>query len=222
LNVATDLCHHVLSLAREGQAFAAGTIADQVMALAGPGAGPDASAADLLAIATRLEQDGTLVLTQDLAAVLPDADVVVAAPSATGTLVRPEDLRPGAVVCDLSKPANVGPDVMAARPDVLVIDGGIVAVPGLPDLGRTGLEPGHAYACMAETMMLTLEGHFQNTSLGSDISAENLRWMTTLSAKHGFEVARLRTNGRTLDDADWGRLLAAREAALYRGGSEVA
>jgi predicted amino acid dehydrogenase len=141
---------------------------------------------------------------------LPEADVVVTATSATGSLVRPRDLRHGAVVCDLSRPANVGEDVARLRPDVLVIDGGVIAVPGQPDLGPIGLDRGLSYACMAETMMLTLDGRLANMSLGTDLTAENLRLMRSLADRHGFRVARLRSHGRLLEDDDWSRLLSAR------------
>ena len=68
---------------------------------------------------------------------------------------------------------------------VLVIDGGLIAVPGLPHLGRMGMEQGHAYSCMAETMLLTLAGHLQDTSLGKDLNPETLRMLKTLADRHG-------------------------------------
>ena len=40
----------------------------------------------------------------------------------------------GCCDCDLSRPANVSREVLHKRPDVLVIDGGIVEVPNRPDL----------------------------------------------------------------------------------------
>ena len=84
------------------------------------------------------------------------------------------------------------------RPDVLVIDGGIIDVPGHPDLGPFGLGRGLAYACMAETMMLTLDGHLRNTSLGTDLAPEALRMLHALADRHGFRVAQLRSFGRPL------------------------
>ena len=153
---------------------------------------------------------------------LPLADVVVAATSATGTLIGPRPLRPGAVVCDLSRPANISTEVAAARPDVLVIDGGIIDVPGQPDLGRFGLGRGLAYACMAETMMLALEGHLKNTSLGTDLAPEGLRMLHALADRHGFRVAQLRSFGRPLDGDAWDRLVAARERALAGRSRKIA
>ena len=47
--------------------------------------------------------------------------------------------------------------------DVVIIDGGLVSLPGRPYIGPYGISSGLAYACMAETMLLTLERRFENT-----------------------------------------------------------
>ena len=66
----------------------------------------------------------------------------------------------GAIVCDLSVPAAVRPEVRETRPDVLLIGGGIARLPFGEDHGILGfpLPPGQVYGCMAETMLLGLEG----------------------------------------------------------------
>ncbi len=206
--VAADICRHLAARRREGRRFLSGTLGACL-----PPLDADASDEAIAQVIETWEREGRMVLSQDLAAELPQADVVVAATSATGTVIRPGDLRRGAVVCDLSRPANVSPEVAAARPDVLVIDGGIIAVPGLPFLGSFGLDVGLSYACMAETMLLTLEGHLQNTSLGTDLAPETLRQLQAAAERHGFRVARLRSFGRPLEDADWNTVLAARKPA---------
>jgi len=145
---------------------------------------------------------------------VPMANVVVTSTSAPGTVLGPADLAHGAVVCDLSRPANLSREVAHLRPDVLVIEGGVIAVPGLPKLGRFGLGEGNVFACMAETMLLTLAGHLEDTSLGTDLSAETLRMLRMLADKHGFRVAQLRSFGAALTDADWNKLIAARRRSL--------
>ena len=77
--------------------------------------------------------------------------MVLTATSQVNSLIIPEMLKFGAVVCDVARPPDVSIEVKEARPDVLVIDGGVVAVPGAPDLGwNFGFEKGLAYACMSE------------------------------------------------------------------------
>jgi hypothetical protein len=104
----------------------------------------------------------------------------------------------------------------------MVIDGGIIDVPGQPDLGRFGLGRGQAYACMAETMLLALEGHLKNTSLGTDLAPEGLRMLSALADRHGFRVAQLRSFGRPLDGEAWDRLVSARKRALAVRGLRTA
>lgn len=156
-----------------------------------------------------------LVLTTDAAAALRRAELVVIATNSAEEFVTPEMLAPGAVVCDMSRPPNVSRRVDTERPDVLVIDGGVIEVPGRPDFGwHFGYERGLAYACMSETMMLALEHHYQHTSLGSDLTIETIRWMQELARRHGFRLAELRSFDRPLSPERWQRLLAARQAVM--------
>jgi acetylornithine/succinyldiaminopimelate/putrescine aminotransferase/predicted amino acid dehydrogenase len=222
LSVAADVCRHLAARSREGDRFGHGSLGSRLLDAHGGCPEPDAPTDRFLALAGRLEEQGAFQLTNRIDEVLPMADIVVTATSATGSLVDPRSLCPGALVCDLSRPANVSAEVAATRPDVLVIDGGIIDVPGRPDLGLYGLGQGLAYACMAETMMLALEGHLRNTSLGTDLAPEVLRMLHALADRHGFRVAQLRSFGQPLGDDDRDRLLVARARALDGRGRRSA
>ena len=56
--------------------------------------------------------------------------MVLTATSSTQDVIEPEDLRTGAVVCELSLPHDVSRRVALERPDVLVVEGGNMRVPG--------------------------------------------------------------------------------------------
>ncbi|MBV9946299.1 MAG: aminotransferase class III-fold pyridoxal phosphate-dependent enzyme [Myxococcales bacterium] len=136
--------------------------------------------------------------TTDLEATVCESDQIFLVTSSPKELVHSRMVRSGSVVCDLSRPPNVSPD-LANRDDVIVIDGGIVEVPGQPDLGfHFGLSRGHAFACMAETMMLALEHRYEHTSLGRDLREDTLALLRGLATKHGFRLAELRSRGRPL------------------------
>jgi len=129
------------------------------------------------------------------------AEVVVTVTSSGGGLVRPEMLRCGAVVCDVSRPRDVSWQVAQQRDDVLVFDGGLVRVPGEVDFGfNYGPPPDLTYGCMAETMTLTFEGQFVDYSIGKNISLEQVRCIDAMADKHGFKLAALRSFERKLDD----------------------
>jgi predicted amino acid dehydrogenase len=118
------------------------------------------------------------------------ADVVLSATSAAKPVIQPEHLKCGAVVCDVASPSDVSPRVAPERDDVLIIGGGVVDVPGEPDFGFDfGLPPGQAYACMAETMVLALEGRYESYSLGKQVRVEHVREIAQLARKHGFTLS---------------------------------
>lgn len=140
-------------------------------------------------------------VSTDLSESLPRADVVVAVTSAIDAVVRPEDLKRGAIVCDVSRPRNVSVAVAEARDDVFVFEGGVIEVPGQVDFGfNFGFPPGTAYACMSETMILALENRYESFSLGRDLDVDKIREIQGLAAKHGFRLAGLRSFERAVTD----------------------
>ncbi|MCA9979504.1 MAG: hypothetical protein KDD89_01675, partial [Anaerolineales bacterium] len=80
---------------------------------------------------------------------LRDAHLVITVTSAIDTIIGPQHLRRGAIICDVSRPRDVSRQVVEERDDVLVIEGGMVRVPGPVDFGfNFGFPPQMAYACM--------------------------------------------------------------------------
>lgn len=107
-----------------------------------------------------------VVATTDLLAVR-ECDLVVLLTAAAGSVLEPGHLGPRAVVLDATQPRNTSPELGRQRPDVLVVDGGIVDIPSLTIRGgNIGLRDGQAYACFAETMLLSLAGRRQHFSIG--------------------------------------------------------
>ena len=152
-----------------------------------------------LAVELRLNQHAEIVVTDDRIKALQDADVVLAVTSALDTIIEPGDLKRGAVVCDVSRPRNVSKRVAEERPDVLVIEGGVVSVPGDVDFGfNFGFPPKTAYACMSETMLLALEGRYENYTLGRELTVEQIETMNRLAAKHQFKLAGFRNFERAV------------------------
>jgi acetylornithine/succinyldiaminopimelate/putrescine aminotransferase/predicted amino acid dehydrogenase len=212
IDVARDIVRFAVAQRTAGTDFRHGCLAADLLELLSVESADALSPTQIDAVINALERRGRLVLSQDMRESVRQADIVVTSTNATNAVIGSDDLKRGAVVCDLSRPANVSQDVAAARPDVVVIDGGIIAAPDGSAFGQFGLGQGRIYACMAETMMLTLGGHLKNTSLGTDLSPETLQLVKSLAAEHGFGVAKLRSFGRALEDGDWERFIAARKA----------
>ena len=136
-----------------------------------------------------------------IAAGLRDADVVIAVTSAVDAVVDASWLKPGAIVCDVARPRNVGRAVAEARDDVFVFEGGVVQPPGDVEFNfNFGFPPRTCYACMAETMLLALEGRFEPFSLGRDLEVEKIEEIAALAEKHGFRLAGLRSFERAVTD----------------------
>jgi predicted amino acid dehydrogenase len=130
---------------------------------------------------------------------LRHARLVISVTSAVHAVVQPEHLQPGAVLCDVARPRDVSALVARKRDDVLVIDGGMVEVPGQVDFHFDfGFPAGKAYACMAETMALALEGRFEDYTLGKEISRARVDEITAIAEKHGFRLSGFRSFERAV------------------------
>jgi predicted amino acid dehydrogenase len=125
---------------------------------------------------------------------LAEAQLILTVTSALHDVISPEYLRAGSVICDVARPRDVSAMVAAVRDDILVIDGGMVDVPGPVDFHfNFGLPQGKAYACMAETMALTLEGRFEDYTVGKDINLKRVNEITVMAEKHGFRLSGFRS-----------------------------
>jgi len=139
------------------------------------------------------------------------ADAVVTVTSSDAAIIMPQHLKPGCVVCDVARPRDVSTRVSKERPDVLVIEGGVVSVPGHVEFGMSfGFPPGTAYACMSETMMLALENRPESYTLGKDVSVEQVEETLAMAKKHGFKLAGFRSFEHAVSDEEIQRARAAR------------
>lgn len=146
---------------------------------------------------------------------LREAALIVAVTSAVDAVIEPHHLRPGAIVCDVARPRDVSQQVAEQRPDVLVIEGGMVCIPGPVDFGFDfGFPPGMAYACMAETMALALERKYESYTLGKEIELARVLTIDKIADKHGFTLGGFRSFERAIPEAEisaiYARALAGR------------
>ena len=140
-------------------------------------------------------------------------DLIVTATSAFGQRILDISLcKPGAVICDVARPPDVSAGEAALRPDLLIIESGEVMIPGDVDFGYDiGLPPKTAYACLAETALLAMEGRFENYTLGRNIDMERVKEIYRLFKKHDFQIAGLRSFGHLLTDEDFAEKRALAE-----------
>jgi predicted amino acid dehydrogenase len=141
--------------------------------------------------------------TPDSKKALRGGDVVITVTSAVDTVIEPEDIKAGAVICDVARPRDVSKKVAEVRNDVLVIEGGVVEVPGDVEFNLNfGFPPGTAYACMAETMVLALEKRYESFTLGRELTIEQVEEISSLAKKHGFKLGGFRSFGKAVTDKE--------------------
>ncbi len=150
--------------------------------------------AKLLALKRDIEKDDprariSIAATPD--GHLGDMDVIVTATSGAGKRVIDIcKVKPGCVITDVARPLDLSAEDVAKRPDVLVVESGEIKLPGADvRMKGIGLPAGVAYACLAETVVLALEGRYETFTVGRAIEWEKVKEIYKLGLKHGMELA---------------------------------
>jgi predicted amino acid dehydrogenase len=134
--------------------------------------------------------DAVLRLSSKAHENLRDMDLIVTATSGAGKKVLDiMKVKPGCVITDVARPLDLPPSEVAKRPDVLVIESGEIQLPGDVRMRDIGLPKGVVYACMAETIVLALEGRFETYTVGRNIQWEKVKEIYKLGLKHGMRLA---------------------------------
>jgi predicted amino acid dehydrogenase len=147
-------------------------------------------------------------------------DMIVTATSGAGKKVLDiMKVKPGCVITDVARPLDLPHDEVAKRPDVLVIESGEILLPGNVSMKNIGLPKNVAYACLAETIVLALEGRFENFTVGRNIEWEKVREIYRLGRKHGMKLAAISGVKGPFSDEDIRRV---RKLALSARASSIA
>ncbi len=175
--------------------------------------------AKLLALKHEIEQDGPRARIHVAATPddhLAEMDVIVTATSGAGKRVLDiMKVKPGCVITDVARPLDLSAEDVAKRPDVLVVESGEIELPGEVRMRDIGLPDGVVYACMAETVVLALEGRYETFTVGRNIEWEKVKEIYRLGLKHGMRLATISGVNGIFTDEDIARV---RELALQRRG----
>jgi len=141
-----------------------------------------------------------ILVSADIKKSVLESDIIIFATSSPNKLIDINDFKRGALVCDTSVPRNISKS--NNRNDIVIIDGGLIKPPGNMYINfDIGLPSGYAYACLCETMILTLEKRFENYTIGSGLSLDKIDEIGSLANKHGFEVDRFKSFGQSLTNS---------------------
>jgi fatty aldehyde-generating acyl-ACP reductase len=150
--------------------------------------------------ATIESSNRTIQVSTDLMT-LTNAAIVVVLTASNATLILPKHLKTNALVLDGTQPRNTSARILTERPDVSVIDGGLVAIHDIGlTRGTTGLPKGEYFACFSETLLLSLEARQTHFCLGN-ATLEHADWITQVVLKHaswGFRLAPFSSFGKPI------------------------
>ena len=160
--------------------------------------------------------DARVVLSARADTHIAAMDMIVTATSGAGKKVLDiMKVKPGCVITDVARPLDLPPSEVAKRPDVLVIESGEIRLPGDVKMKNIGLPKGVVYACLAETIVLALEGRFESYTVGRVIEWEKVHEIYQLGLKHGMQLAAISGVNGVFSDEDIERVrtlaLAARK-----------
>lgn len=124
--------------------------------------------------------------------IIKDADIIIFTTSAIEVplAATTDNLKQGAIICDIPSPRNISKDICDYRKDLLVIDGAVIEPPEQTKIGlKLPIKDGFIYACMAETMILAFEGMTQDDfSTGFKPDLNKVNQIKALAARHGFKI----------------------------------
>jgi predicted amino acid dehydrogenase len=161
--------------------------------------------------------DAKVFTTIDYNDLLADMDMIVTSTSGAGKeILDIMRVKPGCVITDVARPLDLPASDVAKRPDVLVIESGEIDLPTkVKGLKSIGLPPNVVYACLAETIVLALEGRFEVFTVGRDTEWEKVKEIYKLGLKHGMKLAAISgVNGVFTDEAIAKVVTLAKKARL--------
>jgi len=166
--------------------------------------------------------DAKVFTTDNYDDLLGDMDMIVTSTSGAGKKVLDiMKVKPGCVITDVARPLDLPPEDVAKRPDVLVIESGEIELPTpVKGLKYIGLPPNVIYACLAETIVLALEGRFEVFTIGRDTEWEKVKEIYKLGLKHGMKLAAISGVNGVYSNKDIAKVVAlARKARLTWKGA---
>ena len=161
--------------------------------------------------------DAKVVCSTDYDSLLGEMDMIVTSTSGAGKKILDiTKVKPGCVITDVARPLDLPPEEVAKRPDVLVIESGEIELPTkVRGMKSIGLPPNVIYACLAETIVLALEGRFEVFTVGRDTEWEKVKEIYKLGLKHGMKLAAISGVKGVYSDADIAKVVAlAKKARL--------
>jgi len=167
--------------------------------------------------------DANVVCSTDYDSLLGEMDMIVTSTSGAGKKILDiTKVKPGCVITDVARPLDLPPEEVAKRPDVLVVESGEIELPTpVRGMKSIGLPPNVIYACLAETIVLALEGRFEVFTIGRDTEWEKVKEIYKLGLRHGMKLAAISGVNGVFTDEDIAKVveLAKKARRTWKGAA---
>ena len=132
-------------------------------------------------------------------------DLIITTTSGQGkTVLDIMKVKPGCVICDVSRPFDIREEDAIKRPDVLVIASGEVTLPGDVNIrADLGLEGKIVYACLAETALLAMDGKLESFTLSRNINYEKVLEIDKMAKEHGVRLSQIMGHAGFISDEEF-------------------
>jgi len=156
-----------------------------------------------------------VIATIDYEQYLGDMDMIVTSTSGAGKKILDiMKVKPGCVITDVARPLDLPPSEVAKRDDVLVIESGEIELPSKVNMKSIGLAPNVIYACLAETVVLALDGRFEVFTIGRDTEWEKVKEIYKMGLKHGMKLSSISGVNGVYSEEDIAKVVENAKKAL--------
>ncbi len=123
--------------------------------------------------------------------VLGKCDIVTIATNSTDAwLIRPENVKKGAIVCCASVPSNLSTTFKDYKDKYFVFDGGYAQLPENNEINFVGMpKHGNIYGCLAETILLAFDDCKRSFAKGQ-VSIEKVLQIIDIADKYEFKLGK--------------------------------
>jgi fatty aldehyde-generating acyl-ACP reductase len=158
-----------------------------------------------------LDKKCSYEIIRDAKEVIARSDIIICATSSTTKLFDYLDFKPGAILCDISIPANIAKGIIKHRNDVIAYEGGRGKIFNYNEIKndkwRVLFPTNSIYGCLLESLILSFENRIESYSIGRKmISEDKMNEIYNLGLKHGISVADPQCDGYVFTSEDFNRV----------------
>jgi predicted amino acid dehydrogenase len=134
------------------------------------------------------------------------SDIVIAATNAPEALIKPDDLKPGAIIVDDAQPSDISPEVAKQRDDVLVVDAGVLSVPGINLHFNMGLAEKHnVFSCLGEILIMAATDRIYDYKIG-EVGLDMIEEIGRAGESLGFRIDNYQRFGHIYSEVQLDRI----------------